>query len=383
MKKIILALFLFTAISAQAKEITVTAYGEGDDYDWAVLNAVENAVRQTSDITVEGKGLHKLDVAATASVDANHSAGYNSNDSLNTEEKKLQGVLPQNNSFNGSKQNSQQFNESASLNAMVGVRDNSKNILAKYKGSVSSYEVLEQTQENGKYRVKIKATVIKEDVYDSHDYKSKNLVKKSEYSLAIMPFKIARNASCLGKNLSNSDTNAVISSLFIEKLAPSRKFNLVDRNNLDDYASEMVLIESDMTLPENKVKLKNVAAADYILVGSVDNFSASTHKEYIPLTGETSYESYSKAKISYRILETATMEIVSAGSSEQKFSKDGAFSSCENVKELLLKRAIADAAEKILTDVFPDYKPAHNSSSKKAVKKSAPAQKPDYSLQLY
>lgn len=62
MKKIILALFLFTAISAQAKEITVTAYGEGDDYDWAVLNAVENAVRQTSDITVEGKGLHKLDV---------------------------------------------------------------------------------------------------------------------------------------------------------------------------------------------------------------------------------------------------------------------------------------------------------------------------------
>ena len=171
MKKIILALFLFTAISAQAKDITVTAYGEGDDYDWAVLNAVENAVRQTSDITVEGKGLHKLDVAATASVDANHSAGYNSNDSLNIEEKKLQGVLPQNNSFNGSKQNSQQFNESASLNAMVGVRDNSKNILAKYKGSVSAYEVLEQTQENGKYRVKIKATVIKEDVYDSHDYK--------------------------------------------------------------------------------------------------------------------------------------------------------------------------------------------------------------------
>mgnify|MGYP002769001915 FL=1 len=383
MKKIILALFLCTAFSAQAKEITVTAYGEGDDYDWAVMNAVENAVRQTTEITVEGKGLHKLDVAATASFDANHSAGYSSSDSLNTEEKKLKGVLPQNNSFNGSKQNTQAFNESASANAMVGVRDNSKDILAKYKGSVSSYEVLEQTQENGKYRVKIKATVIKEDVYDSHDYKSKNLVKKSEYSLAIMPFKVARNAICLGKNLNSSDTNAVISNLFIEKLAPSRKFNLVDRNNLDDYAAEMALIEADMTLPENKVKLKNVAAADYILVGSVDNFSASTRKEYIPLTGETSYESFSKVKISYRILETATMEIVSAGSSEQKFSKDGAFSSCENVKELLFKRAITDAAGKILADIFPDYKPTGTAAPKQAAKKSAPAQKPDYSLQLY
>lgn len=52
------------------------------------------------------------------------------------------------------------------------------------------------------------------------------------------------------------ELNTIISNTFIEKLAPSRKFNLVDRNNLDDYAAEMSIIEGDMTLPENKVKLK-------------------------------------------------------------------------------------------------------------------------------
>lgn len=128
-----------------------------------------------------------------------------------------------------------------------------------------------------------------------------------------------------GKKADVKELNTIISNTFIEKLAPSRKFNLVDRNNLDDYAAEMSIIEGDMTLPENKVKLKNLAAADYILVGTVDNFTASTSKNFVALTGETNYSSSSKLKISYRILEAATMEIVSVGSTEKTFSKDGAF----------------------------------------------------------
>ena len=57
MKKILYLLFLLTAFNANAKEIVVTAYGEGEDYDWAVMNAVENAVRQTSDIAIQSDGL--------------------------------------------------------------------------------------------------------------------------------------------------------------------------------------------------------------------------------------------------------------------------------------------------------------------------------------
>ena len=171
-------------------------------------------------------------------------------------------------------------------------------------------------------------------------------------------------------------------STFIEKLAPSRKFNLVDRNNLDDYAAEMSIIEGDMTLPENKVKLKNLAAADYILVGTVDNFTASTRKNFVALTGETNYSSSSKLKISYRILEAATMEIVSVGSTEKTFSKDGAFSSCSNVEQLLFERAIGEAAEKILTDIFPDYQPKPKVEKKKPTRKVSPTPAPDYSLPL-
>ena len=320
-------------------------------------------------------------------------------------------------------------NEALSRN----VKDNSRDINARYHGVVSSYNVIKHTENNGMHYVDIEAKICKmlpncdymtkrcncyvckvgynlvdgeclpcldndtcgcsdgkkwskeqgACVYDTHDYKSKSLVKKSEYSLAIMPFKMSANINCLGKKADAKEINTIISNLFIEKLTPSRKFNLVDRNNLDDYAAEMAIIESDMTLPENKVKFRNLAAADYILVGTVDNFTASTGKSFVPLTGEVNYSSSSKLKISYRILEAATMEVVSVGSVEKTFSKGGAFSSCANVEQLLFEQAIGEAAESMLIDIFPDYQPrASKVEEPKPAKRAAPAPTPDYSLPL-
>lgn len=379
MKKILYTLLLLTAFNANAKEIVVTAYGEGDDYDWAVMNAVENAVRQTSDIAIQSDGLHKVDVSTTVKHNASFESEANANDRLNVDIKERDNLLPETKQL-GAEENAQiKVKANADETVTARFRDNSKDIMAKYKGSVSSYEVLEHSEENGKHKVKIKAVVFK---YDPHDYKSKSLVKKADYSLAIMPFKMAQNINCQGKKTDIKELNTIISNTFIEKLAPSRKFNLVDRNNLDDYAAEMSIIEGDMTLPENKVKLKNLAAADYILVGTVDNFTASTSKNFVALTGETNYSSSSKLKISYRILEAATMEIVSVGSTEKTFSKDGVFSSCSNVEQLLFERAIGEAAEKILTDIFPDYQPKPKVEKKKPTRKVSPTPAPDYSLPL-
>ena len=381
MKKIIYILSLLVAFNATAKDKTVIAYGEGESYDWAVLSAVENAVRQTSNISIQGNGLHKLDVTATVTHDAKFEGEQNINHQVSANAHQRDGILSKSGKINGGEQINNQVKASANEVVTASLKDNSKDILAQYNGAVSSYEVLEHTEENGIHKVKISAVV---PSYDAHDYQSKNLVKKAKYSLAIMPFKMTQKISCLGKGIDAKETNSTISNLFIEKLAPSRKFTLVDRNNLDDYAAEMSIIEGDMTLPENKVKLKNLAAADYILVGTIDNFSASTSKQYIPLTGETNYSSSSKLKISYRILEAATMEIISVGSVEQSFNKGGAFSSCANVRDLLFERAISEAAEKILTDIFPDYQPPKKAENKKAVKKSVPAAQPqDYSLPLY
>ncbi len=431
MKKILFALLFFTAFAVQAKEVVVSALGEGEDYDWAVLNAVENAVRQTNDITIESNGLQKINVSSSINRERtiSENSSTQANATLNASGKYgKKGKLD----AKGNYQNNSDLKVNDNENITASIKDNSKSIPAKYKGVVSSYEVIEHTENNGKHQVKITAVVNKECkqipncettknncscyacktgyklveneclpcedkevcsctegkkwstdekkcIYDAHDYKSKGLVKKADYSLAVLPFKATKQLNCLGKKVSIDELNILIANAFVEKLAPSRKFNLVDRNNLDNYADELALITDDMTLPENKVKLKNIVSADYILVGTIENFTATSEKEYIELTGETSYESSSKLKLSYRILEAATMEIVSAGSVEKKFSKDDAFSSCYNVEELLINKAITEASEKILTDIFPEYKSvkqeAKNSTSKTVTSV-------DYSLQL-
>lgn len=174
-EKILYLLFLLTAFNANAKEIVVTAYGEGEDYDWAVMNAVENAVRQTSDIAIQSDGLHKVDVSTTVKHNASFEGEANANDKLNIDIKERDNLLPETKQL-GAEENAQiKVKANADETVTARFRDNSKDIMAKYKGSVSSYEVLEHSEENGKHKVKIKAVVFK---YDSHDYKSKSLVKK-------------------------------------------------------------------------------------------------------------------------------------------------------------------------------------------------------------
>ncbi|MGN0919737.1 MAG: CsgG/HfaB family protein [Alphaproteobacteria bacterium] len=368
MKKLLFALFLLTSFVVNAKEVMVTATGSGKTRDFAIMDAVENAVRQTTEITVErDKAFQQLDIKASGEYTRQKSDIR----SRSTEEdgKVVSGSKSQRDNLDSHK-------------ITANLENNSKEILAKYKGSVQSYQIVKEEQKDNLVYVTINAIVIKEDVYDSHDYKSKGLVKKADYSLAVLPFKATKQLNCLGKKVSIDELNTLITNAFVEKLAPSRKFNLVDRNNLDNYASELALITDDMTLPENKIKLKNIVSADYILVGTIENFTATSKKEYLELTGETNYESSSKLKLSYRILETATMEIISAGSVEKKFSKDDAFSSCYNVEELLINRAIAEACEKLLTDIFPDYKPVKQEAKNSTTKTAKPAKPVDYSLQL-
>ena len=368
MRKILLVLFLMTSFVVNAEEITVMATGSGKSRDFALMDAVENAVRQTSEITVEReKSFTQVDVKVSGEYARQKNDRYSDNQGKEDEvisERKGQHNGTDNRKF------------SATL------EDNSKEISAKYKGSVQSYQIVNEEQKDGLVYVTISAVVVKEDAYDPHDYTSKNLGKKADYSLAILPFKAVRPMSCLGKKVSKDELNTLITNAFVEKLAPTHKFNLVDRNNLDNYADELALITNDMTLPENKVKLKNIVSADYILVGTIENFTATSEKEYIELTGETSYESSSKLKLSYRILETATMEIIAVGSVEKKFSKDDAFSSCYNVEELLVNRAVAEASEKLLTDIFPDYQPAQQVEKKSAPQPVKTIQPKDYSLPL-
>ena len=49
----IILLTLAISLSANAREVEVTAIGSGADEEWALMNALDNAVRQSSEITIK------------------------------------------------------------------------------------------------------------------------------------------------------------------------------------------------------------------------------------------------------------------------------------------------------------------------------------------
>lgn len=348
----LLLLFSIIAVTTQAKEIEVEAMGVGKDYEWAVMNALDNAVKQTSDVTINRTApMLKMEVNAKESLDLslNEQASYNDGSLVGGEKSA---------SYSGSGSAKHGIEASAEL----------KEINAKYEGKISSYSVISSEQKEGNYYVKIKAIVKKVD-----DYNSPDLIKKAKYSLSIVPFKAEKQISCVGQRVSSNSLTGKISSILSEKFSKSKKFNIVDRENLDAYADELSLVSNDLTNEREKSRLKNIASADYILVGKIEGFNTSKTTQNVPMTGESYSNSSASIQVSYKLLETATMEVITSATIDESLKKGGSFSSCGNVEKELAKKVGEKISTEILTELFPDYKPTPE--PKKEVKKSSTPKK--------
>lgn len=334
LSKYILSAFfsLAFAVSANAKTINVEALGVGDDYDWAVLNAVENAVRQTSDIYIaktvpEMKGIIKEDA------------------NIKIEDGKI---------ISGVKKSDLKGNISGEI----------KTIEAYYQGKVKSYKVKKMEEKNNKVYVTIDAVV--EPTPSRDDYKSPDLIVKPEYTLAVMPFKGLKSYSCGKDKIALSYLNTSIINSLNKRFSKTKKFSMVNREDLYDYAAEMELTALDLTRTKDKSKLGNLASADYLIVGTINEFQSYTNKKTIDITGESYTKSSSRIAVDYNIIETATMEIIFADTASASLKKEGGQVSCEKT----LRKLTDELSEEITKDAMKAIFPSYEYSVEKVLEKS-------------
>lgn len=351
MKYFIILLNLLLSFSAQAKDVEIEAIGVGDSYDWAIMNAIDNAVKQSQGVTISRQApIQKLEMNSSFNEKSNQSASFNieANESLSIDNGEF---------LSGAKRAS--YDGKAKGNANAEQSYNSKNtatvelkkIDAKYKGSIKKYRVLSSEEKNDKFYVKILATV-----FEPEEYKSPKLGgKKSDYSLSILPFKTSSNFYCLGSKISSKKLGERLANGLNSKLSSTKKFNILDRQNFDIYADELGLINNEFTKEEDKSKLKNITSADYMLVGTLDKYLATSDTEHIAITGEDNITSSASLQVSYKILETATMEVILASTAKYNFYKEGNFSSCVNVNELLSRKVSDKITLQIMDELFPNY----------------------------
>jgi len=151
-------------------------------------------------------------------------------------------------------------------------------------GFVRSYEVLESDAPARPTTVRVRATVLRFDPKNPRPGSAKTLVV-SEFTLA--PGALAFDREVVG-------AEELLGSLRDEletDLVNSRKFLVLTRSDMGRILEELRFIEGQWVGAQEKVKLRNLYGADYLVTGRIDALVVHTETKVVKLTG---YRSESK-----------------------------------------------------------------------------------------
>ena len=179
------------------------------------------------------------------------------------------------------------------VNANIMSRDSISAIKIATHGIILGYIVLDKKHIGDMWYVSIQLKVAK----------YQKIASGTKYSIAILPFRMD-DAIMPGFEVSK-----VLNQKLVNKISNEGEFQVIDRNMHDllSYSKEVAILSSGNVSNLNKARLKQMVGADYLLVGTVNQFIVKSNKrEYYG----ASFHNYEvKVIINFRLVEMATMEI--------------------------------------------------------------------------
>ena len=169
-------------------------------------------------------------------------------------------------------------------------------------GVVDSYRVLSETQnERGQYVV----------IVDAKIAKLKLSASASRLKIALIPFS---GSEVFARNFSNS---------LVGKLVGSRRFTVLDRQNMIAIAGERSLAAANALTPVSELaRLGSTLTADYIIVGQVEDVDSQIREVYFPTIKKTFKIPEGKATVSFKIIDVATSQVKFADNTILGFDRD-------------------------------------------------------------
>jgi curli biogenesis system outer membrane secretion channel CsgG len=205
-------------------------------------------------------------------------------------------------------------------------------------GVVDSYRVLSQGQnERGQYVVTVDAKIAR----------LKLSASASRLKLAVMPFD---GSDSFARNFSSG---------LIGKLVGSRRFTVLDRQNMSDIAGERSVASANALTPVSELaRLGSTLAADYIIVGQVEDVDSQIREIYLPTLKRTLEIPEGKATINFKIIDIATSQVKFAdntilGFDRDSFEKAMGTGMRPNPEIAMAEIASSKIGTKILDAIFP------------------------------
>ena len=211
-----------------------------------------------------------------------------------------------------------------------------KKLVDETKGGVKSYQILEKKKnEQGWIEVKIKAEVASFELPP----------EASRVRIAVFPFKVF-NAQGDKEKLQRL-INQEVNNYFVQ----TRKFAILDRSYLEEVAKEKSKILDGSAPAIEMAKIGNEISADFIIVGSVEDFKTEKTVTKV-LTDESTKITRESAtlNLNYRVLDVTTKQISNSDTIKLKISSKGGPN--EAMSEIAL-RVAKNMGEEVLFSIYP------------------------------
>ena len=220
----------------------------------------------------------------------------------------------------------------------VGVQTGGTTLRTDIAGLIKAFEVLDEKKIDDKtYEVKLKVWV--------YDYVSP--VKTSRLKLAVMPIRtLAANYQFGDITNPSMDTSRLFSQKLAVALTQTNKFDVLDREYVQEFAHERnILLSGDASL-EEMTKLGQVLGVDYMLVGTITRAGIAKKESFSPVIGRTISEYEANFSFEYRLIVGPTRQLKLADVLNVKLDKT------EEVKKLVKKWEPQDLDYKEMSDNF-------------------------------
>lgn len=205
-------------------------------------------------------------------------------------------------------------------------------------GVVDSYQVLSETQNGrGQYVVTVNAKIAK----------LKLSASASRLKIAVLPF---AGSDRFARNFSDA---------LVGKLVGSRRFTVLDRQNMADIAGERSVAATNSLTPVSELaRLGSTLTADYIVVGKVEDVASQIREVYFPTIKKTFKIPEGKATVNFKIIDVATSQVKFAdnailGFDRESFEKAMGAGMRPNADIAMAEIASSKIGTQILDAIYP------------------------------
>ena len=176
------------------------------------------------------------------------------------------------------------------------------------KGVISSYEVLSTEPQSVGHEARVRATIAVFRRARSADRKR----------IAVLPLYSRDNYAIDGERINPLSVTDVVEQAIVNELVDSRRFTVLDRRYMAQVNVELQLLESEDVPVSELARLGQTLAADYVLVGTLENISGKTSQRQMK-TRDVEFQTLDvSAQLSYQVIDPATTQV--------KFSRTEAMS---------------------------------------------------------